>query len=208
MLAFYEPLGVRPGREFDPDKVAKLDGKAIRKAAETIAKAQLRKATDPDFQSEMLKLFKPKGDMTLDLLTYQSVLGPIGQPAEEAVYPSITTTEGQPMTAAHDYRIHMSADELPPAKAFWSITLYHTANGFFIPNDRKKYSVGLNGGMELDENGGIMSAIAAEKPDDVAEDNWLPIERDDYEIGPVMRIYDPELEKYADGKAPVAEEVK
>ena len=29
---------------------------------------------------------------------------------------------------------------MPPAKAFWSATLYDLKNGFFIPNDRKKYS--------------------------------------------------------------------
>ncbi|UCF95622.1 MAG: DUF1214 domain-containing protein, partial [Desulfobacterales bacterium] len=29
---------------------------------------------------------------------------------------------------------------MPPAKAFWSVTLYDMQNGFFIPNDRKKYS--------------------------------------------------------------------
>jgi len=208
VLALYEPLGVVPGREFDPDKVAKIDGKAIRQVAERVAQTELARTTDPDFQPNMLKLFKPKGGMNLELLTFQSVTGPIGQPAEEAVYPAIATADGQPMTAAHDYRIHMAAEDLPPAKAFWSITLYDTANGFFIPNDRKKYSVGLNAGMALDENGGITIAIAAEKPDDVPEDDWLPIERGDYEIGPVMRVYDPDLEKFADWKPPVAEQVE
>jgi len=208
VLALYEPLGVVPGREFDPDKVAKIDGKAIRQVAERVAQTELARTTDPDFQPNMLKLFKPKGEMTLELLTFQSVTGPIGQPAEEAVYPAIATADGQPMTAAHDYRIHMAAEDLPPAKAFWSITLYDTANGFFIPNDRKKYSVGLNAGMALDDDGGITIAIAAEKPDDVPEDDWLPIERGDYEIGPVMRVYDPDLEKFADWKPPVAEQVK
>jgi hypothetical protein len=146
--------------------------------------------------------------MTQELLTFQSVIGPIGQPAEEAVYPAIATADGQPMSAANDYRIHMSADELPPAKAFWSITLYGTENGFFIPNDRKKYSVSLNGGMQLDANGGITIAITAEKPDDVPEDNWLPIERADYGIGPILRIYAPDLEKFADWKPPVAKRVE
>ncbi len=98
--------------------------------------------------------------------------------------------------------------ELPPAKAFWSITLYDVKNGLFIPNDRKKYSIGLNGGMALDKDGGITIAIAAEKPDDIDEDNWLPIERADYEIGPIMRIHGPDLDKFADWKPPVAEQIK
>ena len=111
------------------------------------------------------------------------------------------------MTATHDYIIKMTAAEMPPAKAFWSITLYDTDNGFFIPNEQKKYSVGLNGGMELNEDGGITIAIAAEKPEGIAEDNWLPIERSDIGIGPIMRIYAPDLEKLQNWKPPVAEQV-
>jgi hypothetical protein len=36
--------------------------------------------------------------------------------------------------------------------------------GFFIPNDRKKYSIGENAGMKLNEEGGIEIYIAAEQP--------------------------------------------
>lgn len=205
VLATYEPLGVVPGQEYDPDKVAKIDGKRVREVAERFAQQQLALMEDPDFQSNLLKLFKTKGEISEELLAFQSVSGPIGQPATEALYPPIATADGKPMTAAHDYVIKMSADELPPAKAFWSITLYDTDNGFFIPNEQKKYSVGLNGGMELDEDGGITIAIAAEKPEGIAEDNWLPIERSNIGIGPVMRIYAPDLEKYENWKPPVAE---
>ena len=38
------------------------------------------------------------------------------------------------MNAQHDYVIRMTKDELPPAIAFWSLTLYNTKEGFFIPN--------------------------------------------------------------------------
>jgi hypothetical protein len=102
-----------------------------------------------------------------DTLLFQSVLRPTGQPAEEAVYPAITTADGEPMNANNDYLIRMAVDELPPAQAFWSFTLYDTKNGLFIPNDRKKYSVGENGGMKLNEDGGIEIYIATEKPEGV-----------------------------------------
>jgi len=108
------------------------------------------------------------------------------------------------MNALHDYVIRMSADEMPPAGAFWSVTLYDTANGFFIPNDHKKYSVGANAGMQLDKSGGIAIYIAAEKPDGVPEENWLPINREDIEIGPIMRLYEPDLERFASWEAPKA----
>ena len=98
--------------------------------------------------------------------------------------------------------LKISKDEMPPAKAFWSLTLYDSANGFFIPNDRKKYSVGENGGMKLDEEGGIEIYVAAEKPEWVPEDNWLPINRKDENLDIILRIYDPDLEKMKPGKRP------
>jgi hypothetical protein len=208
VLDTYEPLGIVPGQEYDPDNVAEIDGKAIRAVAEKVTQTELAYATAPDFQPNLLKLFKTKGEISSELLTFQSILGPIGLPASESVYPAIPSSDGAPMNAQNDYIIRMEPNEMPPARAFWSITLYDTENGFFIPNEQKKYSVGLNGGMELDEDGGITIAIAAEKPEGIAEDNWLPIERADIEIGPVMRIYDPDLEKFENWKPPVAEKVE
>jgi len=101
----------------------------------------------------------------------------------------------------------MSAKDMPPARAFWSVTLYDTQNGFFIPNERKKYSVGENAGMKLNENGGIDIYIAASKPDGVPEENWLPISRKDEGIGPVMRIYVPDLEQMKTWTPPTAERI-
>jgi len=146
--------------------------------------------------------------MPLDLLLFQSVVGPIGLPATEAVYPPVASTDGKQMNAQNDYVIRMTAEELPPTDVFWSLTLYDFQNGFFIPNDHKKYSVGENAGMKLDENGGIEVYIAADKPEGVPEENWLPINRKDEAMDIVLRIYEPDMEKMKTWKAPKAEIVK
>ena len=91
------------------------------------------------------------------------------------------------------------------AGAFWSLTLYDTANGLFIPNDRKKYSVGANAGMKLDAEGGIAIAIAAEKPEGVPEENRLPIRRADQRIDLILRIYVPDLDRMEHWQPPRAE---
>jgi hypothetical protein len=83
------------------------------------------------------------------------------------------------MSAMNDYVIRMAADELPPTEVFWSLTLYDLINGFFIPNDHKKYSVGENAGMKLDENMDI-----------------------------VLRAYVPDLEKMKTWQAPRAEKLE
>ena len=104
-----------------------------------------------------------------------------------------------------DYIMRLTKDELPPATAFWSITLYDTENGFFLPNDRKKYSVGENSGMALDEKGGITIYVAAKCPQEVPEENCLPLNRGDYGINLIMRIYAPDLERLKHWEPPKAE---
>ena len=209
LLAAYEPLGVVPGQPYDPAKVAKIDGARIRQASERIFAEEMAKTSDKEFyKKELFGKFLPKGEMPLELLLFQSVLGPIGLPAAEAVYPAVTTTDGKQMNAMNDYVIRMTADELPPTEVFWSLTLYDLKNGFFIPNDRKKYSVGENAGMKLDENGGIEIYVAAEKPEGVPEENWLPINRKDEDMDIVLRVYELDLEKMKTWQAPRAEKLR
>jgi len=208
LLAAYEPLGVVPGQPYDATKVATIDGAKFREVSERVFAEEMARITDEAFkEQELVGKFKPKGETPLELLLFQSVLGPIGMPATEAVYPAVNTTDGKPLNAMNDYVIRMSADELPPTDVFWSFTLYDLQNGFFIPNDRKKYSVGENAGMQLDEDGGIAVYIAAEKPESVPEENWLPINRKDEDMDVILRIYVPDLEALETWEPPMAERI-
>ena len=47
----------------------------------------------------------------------------------------------------------------------------------------------------MNDAGGIENYMAAEKPESVPEENWLPINRKDEAMDIIMRIYDPDLEK-------------
>jgi len=48
--------------------------------------------------------------------------------------------------------------------------------------------MGEKPGMKLDNHGGIAIHIAAERPEGVPEENWLPLVRGDYGIDIVMRL--------------------
>jgi hypothetical protein len=208
-LAALKPLGVEPGKTFAMDKVMHIDAKQFRSIAEQVQKSEFARAMDPAETAKYgMSLFKTKGEMQQSLLLMQSVIGPIGLPATEAMYPPVPTVDGQPMNAQNDYVIRMTKDEMPPAKAFWSLTLYDSANGFFIPNDRKKYSVGENAGMKLNDDGGIEVYVAAEKPEGVPEENWLPINRQDENLDIILRVYNPDLDKMKTWAPPRAEMVK
>jgi hypothetical protein len=66
----------------------------------------------------------------------------------------------------------------------------------------------VNGGMKLDKNGGIAIYVAAQQPEGVPEENWLPLNRGDYGIDVTLRLYVPDLEKFKTWKAPKAERIE
>jgi hypothetical protein len=204
VLAAYKPLGIVPGGEYSPEKI-KIDGKKFREVAQKIQAEYLEKLTDPSlFAAIAPKMFKPKGVTDLGTVLTVSIIGPIGLPMEEAMYPNIVSADGAPLNAMNDYVVKMTKDQLPPDQAFWSVTLYDKANGFFIPNDQKKYSVGENAGFKLNEDGGIEIYVAAEKPAGVPEENWLPLNKKDEGIDLILRIYVPDMEKMKTWQAPKA----
>ncbi len=203
LLAAYKPFGIEPGKTFDVTKVTKLKGPRFRKVANEVAKKALADMSDPAvFAKATPQMFMPKGQIDLETQVIQSVVGPIGLPAYQARYIPVSTKDGKPMNAQHDYVLRMSRDELPPATAFWSLTLYDLKNGFFIPNGRKKYSVGENAGFKLNAEGGIEIVISAKKPEAVPNENWLPINREDIDIDALFRIYAPDAEKMKTWKTP------
>jgi hypothetical protein len=208
-LAALKTVGVEPDKQYDADQVPEIDGQQFGKVFGEVAKKQLAIWNDPKAVAPFLfKVFLPKGHMDIDTMVLQSAVGPIGQPADQAMYPGIATADGKPMNAQYDYVIRMTKDELPPYTAFWSATLYDTKHGFFIPNKQKKYSVGQNAGMKLNASGGIEIHIAAEQPAGVPAANWLPITREELDLDVILRVYQPDLKKMKTWKAPKAEKLK
>jgi len=202
VLAALKPHGVEPGKTYDPNNVARLDKARVEKVVKQVAdEAKANK------NKYALESFRPKGQMQLDAMVAQSVTGPVGQPADQAIYLQIDTTDGAPMNAQYDYVVRMTKEQLPPARAFWSMTLYDGERYLFIPNPQKKYSVGENSGMKLDASGGIEIHVAAKQPPGVPAENWLPINRKDQVLNLRLRVYAPEIEKMKTWQAPRAENV-
>jgi hypothetical protein len=208
VLAAFKPLGIEPGKTYEAETAVKIDGKRFRQTAMKIHSENLSSLADPDMAANLgPRIFKPKGQTDLNAIVAVSVIGPIGLPLEEAFYPAVNSADGEKMNAMNDYVIKMTKDDLPPAKAFWSLTLYDKANGYFIPNEHKKYSVGENAGMILNGDGGIEIYVAVKKPEGVPMENWLPIDRKDEDIDIILRVYVPELDKLSSWKVPVAKKL-
>jgi hypothetical protein len=202
VLAALKPLGVEPGKTYDPNNVAQLDKAQVEKTVkEVIAWSKANK------NKYAMESFLPKGQMQLDAMVAQSVTGPVGQPASQAIYLQIETRDGAPMNAQYDYVVHMTKDQLPPATAFWSFTLYDGEKFLFISNPSNKYSVGENAGIKLDASGGITISISAQKPVSLPAEDWLPVNRKDQPLNLRLRVYAPDIEKMKAWQTPKAERV-
>ncbi|MEN8729354.1 MAG: DUF1254 domain-containing protein, partial [Desulfuromonadales bacterium] len=69
VLAAYKPLGVEPGKAYDPDKVAKIDGKKVREIAQKIQREWLRDISSQEIYDAVAPvIFQPKGETSLDAL--------------------------------------------------------------------------------------------------------------------------------------------
>ena len=64
-----------------------------------------------------------------------------------------------------------------------------------------------DGGMKLNEDGGITIYLAANQPEGVPEENWLPVKRGDYDMDVILRIYVPDLEKMKTWTPPKADKL-
>ena len=61
--------------------------------------------------------------------------------------------------------------------------------------------------MKLNAQGGIEIRGAGEQPDGVSPENWLPVNRGDYGIDLIMRIYAPDLERFKTWNPPKAKRI-
>lgn len=116
-------------------------------------------------------------------------------PTYVAIYPEADSdSDGQILTGAHTYRLHIDKDMLPPVKndGFWSFTIYGSDN-FLIPNEIDRYCINDRSNVTFNEDGSLDILLQADKPAEEMMNNWLPVGTADFHI--YLRIYGPDLEK-------------
>jgi hypothetical protein len=93
--------------------------------------------------------------------------------AADAVYAHTAETgDGTPLTGSDHYTIHFAAGQIPPARGFWSLTVYDQ-RGFLIPNVINRYDVGSESGLRLNADGSLDITLGPTAPS-AKVTNWLP----------------------------------
>jgi hypothetical protein len=132
------------------------------------------------------------GDWTLRAAA--AMAGIYGNDAVEALYPLLATdSDGQkPDGSTNRYTLTFPAGQLPPAKAFWSVTMYDGKTQLLIENPINRYLINspMLPNLKKNPDGSLTIYVQKDRPGADAEANWLPAPN-----GPiymVMRIYWPE----------------
>jgi len=112
-------------------------------------------------------------------------------PAEAVYAHTRTDVTGTPLSGAHRYRLHFSGSELPPVKAFWSITMYGP-DLFFVASPIDRYAIGSDTtGLQYGSDGSLDLYVQHDPPRG-HESNWLPAPTGPFVL--TMRLYVPETE--------------
>jgi hypothetical protein len=92
------------------------------------------------------------------------------------------------------YDIHFAADDLPPAKAFWSITTGDATTQLMVANPEHRYSVSSHSGLAKNADGSLDVYLGPTLPANVPGSNWLPTPRGAFMLW--LRIYRPTSQTY------------
>jgi hypothetical protein len=192
MLATLKEIGIVPGEDFDgsaftADAQAQL--KDVPKRG--LSEAQKRIAEAPH-KNGWVYFTTGVGNWGTDytLRAGANLLGPGWNRASDAIYPiSQRDAQGNAYDASkQDYVIRFEDGQLPPADAFWSLTIYDK-DMFFIPNAIDRYALGSHTPLTKGDDGSVEILIRTSAPSSGPQSNWLPAPNGPFTL--VLRLYDP-----------------
>jgi hypothetical protein len=179
----FEKIGIGPGKPWDASKVdpatlAAIDAGVKEGQAEIDALAARTFSTNGLFGSRaQLKTNYLQRDVG-------AMKGLYGNSLEEAWYGGYICDGSKPSV------VHFDKANLPPAKFFWSMTMYTIPDRFLYANPLNRYSIGdRTKGLEYGKDGSLTIYVSNASPGKDKESNWLPAPASKCSL--VARVYGP-----------------
>ena len=200
MMKRFARIGIAPGTAFDPEELDDGMREALRSG---INDARQKMATGMEKAAKKINGWMMSDAMGSReffngnyLLRAAGAMGGWGGNDKiEAFYPiAREDSKGEPLDGAHRYRLKMTTP--PPAKAFWSVTMYNTAYdgvaGYLVDNPINRYLINsTTQGLVRGEDGSLDIVIQRERPEAGPDQaNWLPAPEGHFYLA--FRIYQPE----------------
>lgn len=197
-LALFSTIGVGPGLTFSMDKFDEETRLAMRTVPVYCVDNILKKGnTDTTSTHWTINLSDKMGNYGTEY-RYRAIIAYNGLGANlraDALYYS-TASDKHNIALNGKNKYTLTFDPVPPADAFWSLTMYNTA-GYFIKNSIGRYGLGHDSKCELVvQDGKAVIYIQNEEIDstDPRYPNWLPApspDQDNGDFNVMIRIYYP-----------------
>lgn len=202
MVAAMAKLGIIPGKEFDMSQdntdTAKMGIEKIMshgKEAGKVVNGWTMTTKTGVYGTDYLQR------------AYIAAIGLGANLPEDAIYPATSVdSKGKPLNGKKCYVLHFDKGQLPPAKGFWSLTMYNDQY-FFIQNPLNRYSISPRNDLKTNPDGSVDLYLQSDSPGADKESNWLPAPKGQFVL--MLRLYWPE-ESVLNGmwKPPAVKKVK
>jgi hypothetical protein len=196
LLDRFARLNIGPGQTFDFSKFSPEIQHAIKdgiKDSDADIAAVVQKInTDAISSGDMFG----SRDFLKDNYLYRYVgakLGLYGNSKQDALYFAyFADARHEPLNASKSsYELRFAKGQLPPNKAFWSVTMYDGKSQLLVANPLKRYllnSTNLSS-YEYGPDGSLTLSISHNKPARTKESNWLPAPDGPFYC--ILRVYLP-----------------
>lgn len=195
----FASIGISPGKSFDADDIdpnlrLAIDDGARDGQARIMARLQQLSPRINGWQYPL----DLRGDRNMMAVSRDSYLRRAvaaryaiwGPTKEEVVYMVCETdTDGEPLDGGkHDYVLDLP--EAPPARGFWSYTVYDAKTRLLVQHPSGRYKLGdRDAGIRRGADGSLKLHLQHESPGREHESNWLPVPKQPFQI--VARLYWP-----------------
>src|SRR6516162_4505572 len=195
IIAQLKKIGFEPGKSFELEKANPAIRKALESAPEDAQQLMAwklptlaRVANGWSMNTDTMGVY---GNYYLK----RAIIAQLGLGAnlpEDAIYPiNLADDTGKPLDGANKYTLHFDKAGMPPASAFWSVTLYDP-EGFQVANSLNRFAVSSWMPFKYNADGSLDLYFQNENPRKDKEVNWLPAPKRGFNL--TMRIYAPKSE--------------
>lgn len=199
LMTRFAALNIGPGRTFDANALSPDMRKAVTDGMAEAWKAFADfKATEVDTgKRTAADGFGSRATLKNDYMARMAsaILGIYGNTKDEAMYPAyFRDGDGQPLNGSHRYVLRFKPGELPPANAFWSLTMYELPSSLLYANPIHRYLINSSmlDGLRRDADGSYAIYVQNDSPGKDSESNWLPCPKGPFWT--TLRIYWPKPE--------------
>jgi hypothetical protein len=191
MIAKLAKVGIVPGEDFEMSKADPSVAKALQttpKIAQEKIMAELKNLGTPvNGWTYSTKLGVYGTDYLVRALVTAIGLG--ANRPQDAIYPtSVTDADGRPYDGANKYVMHFDKGQMPPVRAFWSVTMYDP-DYFFVKNKLNRYTLSQRNTFRRNKDGSVDLYIQNTSPGKDKEANWLPAPAGHFIL--MLRLYWP-----------------